>query len=513
MLPRTLAVTALVSFLLPISVIAKTATPNNPNKVWMLSIIAQEYAEAGQKQKASELIAQTLPLVNNISSNCDKPEPMATIAGNYARVGQDIQAKQLLEQAIQVAKTAKGCNNTNDTVENLLDISNKYINEGLYDLALQSVRGLNNANFSLYQVYGFSLIARDLAKSNKTDQINAITTEIINTAQNIKDLNQRAFALSRGAYEFIEARQNTQAIKLLAEAQKAIPNIKDVDGKPDTLLLIARGYKKLGQPTETIKLLEQATVAAQKVSNLSFRIHNLGAIAAEYTAVNQQPKANLLLAQALSTANKTKTASERDNLLSAVANYTAISGQYDQAIKIAKSIKTRQNQAAALSQIASVVARQGKFDLALQIAQRQIGDAQYKAGAFMEITRALVTANQLDKAVTVAQSINRKYEKAGVLSEIVLKYAENGNPDQAFNLVNIINKLSNKSDDINWMLPNVATSYAKAGNFDQAIKIANSIKVKQYRVNALTKIASEYSEKGQKDKSLLLLSQALQLAM
>lgn len=513
MSPKTLAVAALISFFIPSSVVAKTATQHNPNKIWMLSSIAQQYAEAGQKQKASELITQALPLVDNISSNCDKPKPMATIAGNYARVEQETQAKLLLEQAIKVAKTAKGCYNTNDAVENLLDISNKYIDEGLYDLALQSVRGLDNA--SSYQVFGLSLIARNLAASNKLDQVNALTTEILNVSQNIKDANQRAFALSRGAYELIEARQNTQAIKLLAEAQKTIPAIKDVDGKPDTLLLIARGYIKLGQPTEAIKILEEATLATQKVSNLSFRVNNLGAIAVEYATVNQSNSANLLLQQALSTANKTKQASERDMLLLTVTNYTAKSGQYDQAIKIARSIRNRQNQAGALSQIASEVARQGKFHLALQIAQRQIGDAGHKAGALTEITRALVNAKQFDKAVTVAQNINRKYEKAGVLSEIALKYAENGNPDKAINLINTINKLSaslsDEANDIDWMLPAVAQSYAKAGNFDRSIKVAESIKITQHRVNALTKIANKYSDKGQKDKSLLLLAEALQL--
>lgn len=513
MSPKTLAVTALISFFIPISVVAKTATQNNPNKIWMLSSIAQQYAKAGQKQKASELITQALPLVDNISSNCDKPKPMAIIAGNYARVEQETQAKLLLEQAIKVAKTAKGCYNTNDAVENLLDISNKYIDEGLYDLALQSVRGLDNA--SLYQVFGLSLIARNLAASNEVNQVNALTTEILDVAQNIKDANQRAFALSRGAYEFTEARQNTQAIKLLTEAQKAIPAIKDIDGKPNTLLSIARGYLKLKQPTEAIKILEQATQTTPKVSNLSFRVDYLGAIAVEYAAVNQKPKSNLLLQQALSTVNKTKQASERELLLSTVANYHAKAEQYDQAIKIARSIKNRQNQAGALSQIASEVARQGKIDLALQIAQRQIGDAEYQAGALMQIARALVNTKQLDRAVTVAQSIKGKYEKVGILSEIALQYAGNGNPNKAINIINTINKLaaslSDEQKDINWMLPPIAKSYAKAGQFDQAIKIAKSIKNTQYRVQALTQIANEYSAKGQKDNSLLLLAQALQL--
>ncbi len=133
----------------------------------------------------------------------------------------------------------------------------------------------------------------------------------------------------------------------------------------------------------------------------------------------------------------------------------------------------------------------------------------------MEITRALVNAKQLDKAVTVAQNINRKYEKAGVLSEIALKYAENGNPDKAINLINTINKLSaslsDQQKDIDWMLPSIAKSYAKLGQFDKAIKVAESIKNTQHRVPALTAIANEYSAKGQKEKSLLLLSQALQL--
>ena len=123
-LNKILATTALLSLILPGA--SALGSEADFNRFLMLTKIASEYAAVGQKDKAADLLDQALPLVQSISDDCNKPEPIAAIARQYAAAGQEARSSQLLAQAIQVAKTATGCLGHNDEFENLAEIANQY---------------------------------------------------------------------------------------------------------------------------------------------------------------------------------------------------------------------------------------------------------------------------------------------------------------------------------------------------------------------------------------------------
>ena len=510
---KILVTAALLTLILPVN--GATAPESDVSKLGILTRIAGEYAAIGQNDKAEELLAQALPLVQAISNDCDKSEPIAAIAGQYAKAGQQAKAKELLDQAIRVANAAKNCLSHNDVVENLADIQNRYVQEGQYDLALQTVRGLNNEN-EVFKIYGLSLIAHHFADTGQVDKSSALLTEIVKVAQSLKDAHAQAFALARSAVEYAKAGQNAQAIELLNQAMKVAPTINNTnEGKSNVLVGIARGYAQVGQTDQAIKALDQALPIAKTMSNPDFKFHALGEIAVQYAAVNQKAKATEIFGQ-LQSMLQTGEPAFKSISLSSLAHFYANSGQYEQALRIAQTIKDVQEKAGALSRIAGHYARKGQFESALQVAQT-ISDANHKAGALSEIVRSYAEAGQLDQALKVAQTIERKFDKTMILSEMAVNYAEAGKPDRAIQIAQTIKdimsstNISNEEKDIDWMLPAIVSSYAKAGQFDQALKVAQNIQGKPYKVNALSDIAGQYAARQQKDKAAALLAEALQI--
>lgn len=68
--------------------------------------IVDKATQAEPKDKAQQILAQALQLVETNWSNDEKAQVLAVIASQYAKVGQKNKAEQLLAQALQLAKTA-----------------------------------------------------------------------------------------------------------------------------------------------------------------------------------------------------------------------------------------------------------------------------------------------------------------------------------------------------------------------------------------------------------------------
>jgi tetratricopeptide (TPR) repeat protein len=176
---RILATTALLTVIWPGAWAFGSQT--DPYKIWMLAEIAGQYAAVGQKDKAAELLGQALPLVEGISDDCDKPEPIAEIARQYAAAGQEARSSQLLAQAIRVAKTAKGCSGVNDEGENLGDIATRYWENGQYDQTLQILRQLGDDTF---KALALAYYAPQLAEVGRANQATAVLAEALQIGRN-----------------------------------------------------------------------------------------------------------------------------------------------------------------------------------------------------------------------------------------------------------------------------------------------------------------------------------------
>ncbi len=513
---------------------------SDPYKIWMLAEIAGQYAEVGQKDKAAELLAQALPLVQDISDDCNKPKPIAAIARQYAAAGQEAKSSQLLAQAIQMAKTAKGCSSNDDVLENLGDIAEWYWENQQYDQALQILRELDDDTM---KAVALAYYAPKLAEVGRANQATAVLAEALQIAQTIDKTASKAVALSRIADHTIKLGHNAQAVKVLDQLLQTAQNVND-DFYVSRLVDIAGKYIQVGKKTQAIKVLSQALSNAQTIENSFFKIylaqiavqyakagqldqalqvvqtldntnskvHALVEIAGEYVGENQKVKANELLSQALELSQTLNDSANKAGALSRIARHYAEAGQLDQALQIVKTISDAEQKASVLNVISDHYVQTGQLEQAIRVAQTIDNNTRYKVIALLQVADRYAEAGKLEQAIRVTQTIEGNvFNKVSALSRIASYYLKAKQIDQALQTAQAIEALSVEHNNTDSILLQIVGEYAKVGQFDQALQVTQTIKGKPNQVKALSAIAGQYAARSQKEKASEILNQAVQI--
>jgi len=287
---------------------------------------------------------------------------------------------------------------------------------------------------------------------------------------------------------------------------------------------LAANYAKLRQGDKSEELFAQAVQITQDfLSNEFFKPDKallLAQIALHYAEAGQGDKATNLLSQALDLG---KSIPNQPNTYSI-------------------SILTRdiQNQATVLAKIAQRYAEAKQlakseeiFSLALKIVQPE-KNANSKAQTLVKIAQNHAQAGQPEAAAEVfsqafqtAQTMIDGPAKGRVLALIAVKQVKVGklNPQfqpnqatkdifaQAVQVANTLSKPALKVQTIS----NVAVAYAMAGEAQEGLALLQSLKTDSdfdivWKVNALTKIATEYAKGGDKENALSVFSEALTTA-
>jgi len=104
------------------------------SKARVLADIAGKYAQAGQTEKATQILFQALETANTIEGANSKARVLADIAGKYADAGQPEKAAQVLSQAFETARTIEYASSK---AWALVDIAGKYADAGQTEKATQ----------------------------------------------------------------------------------------------------------------------------------------------------------------------------------------------------------------------------------------------------------------------------------------------------------------------------------------------------------------------------------------
>ena len=127
----------------------------------------------------------------------------------------------------------------------------------------------------------------------------------------------------------------------------------------------------------------------------------------------------------------------------------------------------------------------------------------------------------LQQALTIANTIEDPYDKATLLNDIALQYANLGKKEQGIAILSqsleAAKKIADTSVKVTVML-GIAESYWELEQIttankllSESIELANSVADKSLKSRLLTKIALKYAEIGQDDQTVILLSQSQEL--
>ena len=273
--------------------------------------------------------------------------------------------------------------------------------------------------------------------------------------------------------------------------------IKGLDTKVRALAETSRSYVQAGEKSKAEEIFSQALQIINDASEKHLVVY-IASICAEVGQCDTVLQAAKIM----------ENDSDKVWALREIARAYAEAGHYDQALQIAGTMNA-DDKAGALRRIAGGSATTGRYDQALRTANT-IEHTIYKALALEEIAGSYAKAGQYDQALQIARTIEDASIKTRVLAEIASKYAQAGERKKATEILSQVIQGRPSLED--FVLKEIAGAYAEAGQYDQALQIARTIEDAYDKTWALTEIATQYSQAGEKTYAAKVLSEALQVA-
>ena len=266
--------------------------------------------------------------------------------------------------------------------------------------------------------------------------------------------------------------------------------VREAYSKPESeaqvsaLLKVANQYSAAGYQDKASDVLEQASEIAQTVEDVQSKIKLLlqvasGYVANQYSAARYPDKAADLLEKASESTQTVEDIQSKIKLSLQVASVYIDAEEFASATPLLNS--------------------------ALQLTQATT-EKQAKLAFLTDIASQYAAANQKDKAADIVaqieqlrQTINTHYFRRGSILDTLTKvYAELGNLEQAFQLIDTIEVGFYKDSK----LAQVAREYIKRGQYDQALQIAQHLEGFHFRPQILQIIVGKYTTQGQLDQAL-----------
>lgn len=429
------------------------------------------------------------------------------------------------------------------TASTLADIAVSYSIAEQNDQALKVAQQINNLT---HRADVLSQIAFQSAKVGQTEQAKALFTQALQVANKIESPPDKAMALDAIATRYGRVGQKDKAAEILSQAVQEAKAIWGISFVKDTVLeKIAVTYAQLGDYDQAIQLTHKIAGDIPKGRALA-RIVAQYVEAGDYNQARQvantievqTSQANALIEiaaktgeyqPALSVAQKIdeqESASAKSIILGKIALLSSKFGQSQQAdellteaFDVAKNIEDTDTQVTQFTKIAILYLELGKKEQAVKVSAKtlavanQFTDAEKKARIYAEIAvvygkagkRELATS-VLTQAVQMSETIQNKETKARTLAEIAIASAKINPYDQVLQLIQ--ETLGNANTQA-YALTRIAKDYEEAGNKEQAAKaleqgfqIAQTLKNTKDKSQMLANIAVQLGKIAQYDRAI-----------
>lgn len=465
--------------------------------------VAIKMAQAG-------FTTQALQLTKTISSNYRQAEALNGIAPILAEKGQLEQARKTLLESLTKARGITGdyvYESNGSCGNNKFDILSKIAGNlsllSQYQTALQvakSVTGCSSASGESGEDYQSIAYLGILSHLANVEQVKQTWT----SAQTIQSNIEKAQVWSAIAVKLAAMNQADLALSIASKIKEQIPNVTKIDSGSAVREL---GVKENALKDIAVKLAEVGKFpAAKQVAEM------IRELTAEEEAVNEgyggviKPSIKSLtwmeIARQLARAKQIDAALQMAKSIedgeAKALGIIAIGGELQKAGEAAKAenflsqnlqlpaipAENDFNGNQAVSRIAVALVTVGQVDRGLSIAQSLKNDTT-KEETLGNIASQLAEIGQLDRALTIAKSLNSPGYKQAAYSNIAAKFLAIGQPEKALQIA------QNLEDDTKIeILAKIAASFAKLGQTEKALQLAQTISNQETKASALANIAT-----------------------
>jgi len=368
-----------------------------------LAHVAGRFAEAGDKERALQLLAQAL----DVATTNNRPDLplLCAIAGKYAEFGQQEQALRILSQAQTDALTIvwKYDGAVMNCRDALADVAITYARIGDFGRAQGALDLIGQRNVSRSKAYAG--MAGEYAEAGDFSQASRMADMIEGSANDEEEATQ-ALPLAREAANKINGSYSYKKLRALAR--------------------IGRTHAQLDSMEEASESLLEALNIATGVFSDSSKYRALVFIAEQHGELGQQQHASRLLRHAHGVATGVEDRNLNSDLLRALSGKCVAVGDLAQALEIADAIHEPADQSTALALIAAAHAKSGRGDMAEGLLSRALETT-------MKIKRGKDRARVLFEMACGLSEIDHREQALEILSKTLdaastYQLAEMGQP-------------------------------------------------------------------------------------
>jgi tetratricopeptide (TPR) repeat protein len=289
-----------------------------------LVTIAKKGAEANNPELALTFLSSSVEWVNGIEIASYKCSPLIIIASEYVEMGETEKAKPLLSQAIKISTSLDGLSEY-QKIETLTKIANKFLKLVQFNKIIELINTIkideNNINSLTDTVNKYF----DAGENEKALKLISIIVEKINTMEPTEKDKAKALINMADMYNHIgQKKQMRQQLDKALEATKTIDESEFWDTKylrSSVSVDIANKYFDIGGNERAKKILNKAFENVDQIANQEYKIILLTEIFDIYIKIGEKKLAKHILSQLLEKISKMQNLEEKSRKLTWAHRY------------------------------------------------------------------------------------------------------------------------------------------------------------------------------------------------
>jgi tetratricopeptide (TPR) repeat protein len=402
------------------------------DKIEALNDIAYAYHQANCKDKSLNILALAVNKINQITSESTKAFLLNKVAGKYIEIGYGNHAALILESSLLLMNRIEPSDSRDYTI---IDIAFNYALIGQYEKSLAVAEIVEDEWKKVSKL--FTDLIWYYVEAGKHERVQDI----------IKSFKGDLWLLEEAAISYAQQGECQRAIQINNE-------IVDEQSKSLTLIAIADRYIDDGEIDRAIEILTQARELASKLQKNHTKSWLLDVVAKKYAKAGRKDLAMQILPKSMS--------------FNQIAYSLIAAKDYEEVIRLTES---KQQHFTTLERVR----------IYINVADEYLKHQQEE-----------MALSLLDKALTIADSLDSKIAKIEIQIEIAQLYANAQQKELAISILNsatqIVKIVENKIIISN-ELRNLASLYAELGCLEKAVDVAKLVTIDREQVKVYAEVA------------------------
>jgi len=378
-------------------------------------------------------------------------------------------------------------------------------------------------NMKNVMLYIIILLIWNVNTAGETDDLtggeseNEIIRCALEIAENIEDQDKKNEIQLKAAVAYYQAEKKEQGMRLLSEVLESSLKIEDFYDRENELENIAKAYSEIGKFFIALEIAK--TLKHRPNNSFSPRSNTLIGIAFHIPPEDLNMLRDIVKLM-------------HNDFYKVYVYYTIARREKENgndgraSLAMTKALESARRtdgpfQIEALTWVALAYHEMGQDDEALQILsgayKEATKDPHYKHLIKTSIPKIAVMYSQIGrfkKALEFLQMVKEPYEKVRVMGKIAEQYEKAGQKKNAVSLLEEALSISGTLKSHKGKARKfIVLKYLSCNELAKALEIAETIEKSCYRTGSRVHIAAEFAKRGNKEKSLALLSKALKEAV